>query len=106
MLAQHTDESFRADHVRFRNAGGAVVQVLMRSDFFAKRKIKASLGGSHYTCRRTLRRRRRRGSWGPARLLRSRRKKCKYARYRNSALDARDARQNGDSSLLEAFYVL
>src|SRR5258705_8573653 len=35
MLAQHTDESFRADHVRFRNAGGAVVQVLMRSDFFA-----------------------------------------------------------------------
>jgi hypothetical protein len=35
MLAQHTDESFRADHVRFRNAGGAVVQMLMRSDFFA-----------------------------------------------------------------------
>jgi hypothetical protein len=35
MLAQHTDESFRADYVRFRNAGGAVVQVLMRSDFFA-----------------------------------------------------------------------
>src|SRR5262249_34677917 len=35
MLAQNTDESFRADHVRFRNAGGAVVQVLMRSDFFA-----------------------------------------------------------------------
>src|SRR3989475_2207217 len=35
MLAQHTDESFRADHVRFRTAGGAVVQVLMRSDFFA-----------------------------------------------------------------------
>jgi hypothetical protein len=25
-------KSFRADHVRFRNAGGAVVQVLMRSD--------------------------------------------------------------------------
>ena len=35
MLAQHTDESFRADDVSFRNAGGAVVQVLMRSDFFA-----------------------------------------------------------------------
>jgi len=35
MLAQHTDESFRADDVRFRNAGGAVVQVLMRSDFLA-----------------------------------------------------------------------
>src|SRR4029434_8017729 len=35
MLAQHTDESFRADHVRFRAAGAAVVQVLMRSDFFA-----------------------------------------------------------------------
>src|SRR5258705_11002705 len=35
MLTQHTDESFRADHVRFRNAGGAVVQVLMRGDFFA-----------------------------------------------------------------------
>src|SRR5258707_10039703 len=35
MVAQHTDESFRADHVRFRNAGGAVMQVLMRSDFFA-----------------------------------------------------------------------
>jgi hypothetical protein len=35
MLAQNTDESFRADHVRFRNAGSAVVQVLMRSDFFA-----------------------------------------------------------------------
>jgi hypothetical protein len=35
MLAQHTDESFRADEVSFRNAGGAVVQVLMRSDFFA-----------------------------------------------------------------------
>jgi hypothetical protein len=35
MLAQHTDESFRADHVRFRNAGGEVVQMLMRSDFFA-----------------------------------------------------------------------
>src|SRR5262249_15980937 len=35
VLAQHTDESFRADHMRFRNAGGAVVQVLMRSDFFA-----------------------------------------------------------------------
>ena len=35
MLAQHTDESFRADYVRFRNAGGAVMQVLMRSDFFA-----------------------------------------------------------------------
>ena len=35
MLAQHTDESFRADDMRFRNAGGAVVQVLMRSDFFA-----------------------------------------------------------------------
>ena len=35
MLAQNTDESFRADHVRFGNAGGAVVQVLMRSDFFA-----------------------------------------------------------------------
>ncbi len=28
-------ESIMADHVRFRNAGGAVVQVLMRSDFFA-----------------------------------------------------------------------
>jgi hypothetical protein len=28
-------KSFRADQVRFRNAGGAVVQVLMRSDFFA-----------------------------------------------------------------------
>jgi hypothetical protein len=35
MLAQNTDESFRAPHVRFGNAGGAVVQVLMRSDFFA-----------------------------------------------------------------------
>ena len=35
MLAQQIDESFRADDVRFRNAGGAVVQVLMRSDFFA-----------------------------------------------------------------------
>jgi hypothetical protein len=35
MLAQHTDESFRADQVRFWNAGGAVVHVLMRSDFFA-----------------------------------------------------------------------
>src|SRR5215831_8818514 len=35
MLAQHTDESFRADDMSFRNAGGAVVQVLMRSDFFA-----------------------------------------------------------------------
>src|SRR6476469_8760426 len=35
MLAQHTDESFRADDVSFRNAGGAVVQVLMRSDFSA-----------------------------------------------------------------------
>jgi hypothetical protein len=29
MLAQHTDESFRADHVRFRTAGAAVVQVLV-----------------------------------------------------------------------------
>jgi hypothetical protein len=35
VLAKHTDESFRADDVRFWNAGGAVVQVLMRSDFFA-----------------------------------------------------------------------
>jgi len=35
MPAQHTDESFRAGDVRFRNAGGAVVEVLMRNDFFA-----------------------------------------------------------------------
>jgi hypothetical protein len=35
MPTQHTDESFRADDVRFRIAVGAVVEVLMRSDFFA-----------------------------------------------------------------------
>ena len=35
MPAQHADESFRVGNVRFRKAGGAVVQVLMRSDFFA-----------------------------------------------------------------------
>jgi hypothetical protein len=33
MPAQLANESFRADHVRFGNSVGAVVQVLMRSDF-------------------------------------------------------------------------
>jgi hypothetical protein len=32
MPAQLANESFRADHVRFGNSVGAVVQVLMRSD--------------------------------------------------------------------------
>src|SRR6202023_2579489 len=32
MPAQLANESFRADHVRFGNSLGAVVQVLMRSD--------------------------------------------------------------------------
>ena len=32
MPAQLANESFRADHVRFGNSIGAVVQVLMRSD--------------------------------------------------------------------------
>ena len=32
MRAQLANESFRADHVRFGNSMGAVVQVLMRSD--------------------------------------------------------------------------
>jgi hypothetical protein len=35
MPAQLTNESFRADHVRFGNSVGAVVQVLMRSDVLA-----------------------------------------------------------------------
>jgi hypothetical protein len=33
MPAQLANEPFRADHVRFGNSVGAVVQVLMRSDF-------------------------------------------------------------------------
>ena len=32
MPAQLANESFRADHVRFGNSVGAIVQVLMRSD--------------------------------------------------------------------------
>jgi hypothetical protein len=35
MPAQLTNESFRADHVRFGNSVGAIVQVLMRSDVLA-----------------------------------------------------------------------
>jgi hypothetical protein len=47
MPAQHTDVSFRADDVRFRIAGGAVVQVVMRSDFFASKAFFRDHDGRH-----------------------------------------------------------
>src|SRR6516165_10781424 len=55
MLAQHTDESFRADDVSFRNAGGAVVQVLMRSDFFATEAFFCDHGRHPFLERRHVR---------------------------------------------------
>ena len=53
MPAQLANESFRADHVRFGNSVGAVVQVLMRSDIpaaeaFFRDHLRASPTGQKF----------------------------------------------------------